>query len=62
MISYDTSYGDNGIITWEMETNVNKELSAMTDADKYISSGEYANDVMRCIKGYAGTVWSRNKD
>ncbi len=50
MISYDKSYGDNGIITWEMETNDYKELSGVTDADKYISSGAYANDVSDSLK------------
>lgn len=66
MISYDTSYGDNGIITWEMETNDYKELSSMTDADKYISSGEYANDVSDALKDMqaqfgVGTRTDKNK-
>ncbi len=50
MISYDTGYGNNGIITWELETGDYSELSSMTDADKYISSGEYANDVSDKLK------------
>lgn len=54
MISYDKDLNEdgfvNGIKTWNLETRDFPELSSVTDDNKYISSGEYANDASDELK------------